>query len=85
VAHFEPKWVAHNGAIYPIRKSESPKAVFQAYLIDVNSMQPVWVGKIYSSGTQLDDSRTIYKSMSRRLNKRLIKEKILLPPLLIRK
>ncbi len=67
-----------------IRKSESPKAVFQAYLIDMNSMQPVWVGKIYSSGTQWDDSTTIYKSMSKKLNKQLIKENILLPPLSIR-
>ena len=68
-----------------IKKSESPKAVFQAYLIDINSMQPFWVSKIYSSGTQWDDAGTIYRSMSRRLNKQLIKEKILLPPLLIRK
>jgi len=68
-----------------IRKSESPNAVFHAYLIDANTLQPVWVGKIYSSGTSWDDSSSIYNSMSRQLNKKLIKEQFLVTPLHVRK
>lgn len=68
-----------------IRKSESPNAVFHAYLVDVKSLKPIWVGKISSSGTSWDYAGTIYNSMSKRLNKRLIKEHFLMPPLVIHK
>ncbi|MGQ1910822.1 hypothetical protein ACT3CE_13680 [Marinifilum sp. RC60d5] len=68
-----------------IKKSESPNAVFHAYLVDAKSLQPVWVGKIYSSGTSWDYAETIYNSMSKRLNKRLIKDHFLMPPLVIHK
>ena len=64
-----------------IRTTESPNAEFHAYLIDAKSLQPVWVGKIHSTGSQYDYTGSMYNSMCRKLNKKLIKEKFLMPAL----
>jgi len=64
-----------------IRVTESPNAVFNTYLIDRKDLEPVWVSRIYSSGTSWDTHSSMYNSMGRKLNKKLIKSGYLRRPL----
>ena len=63
-----------------IRVTESPNAVFNTYLVDRKDMEPVWVSRIYSSGTSWDSHSNMYNSMGRKLNKKLIKSGYIRPP-----
>lgn len=65
-----------------IRRTENPKAIFHIYLFDAINLQTVWIGKIHSSGTELDGSKSLYNSMSRKLNNKLVQENFLRKPLL---
>ena len=64
-----------------VRITESPNAVFNTYLIDRKNLEPVWLGRIYSSGTSWDSHGSMYNSMGRKLNKKLIKSGFINPPL----
>lgn len=64
-----------------IRVTESPNAVFNTYLVDRKDLEPVWVSRIYSNGTSWDTHSSLYNSMSRKLNKKLIKSGYIRRPL----
>lgn len=63
-----------------IRVTESPNAVFNTYLVDREELKPVWVSRIHSSGTSWDTHGSMYNSMGRKLNKKLIKSGFIRPP-----
>ncbi|MDE5423624.1 hypothetical protein L3073_15500 [Ancylomarina sp. DW003] len=64
-----------------IKVTESPKAVFNTYLIDRKELEPVWVSRIYSSGSSWDTHSSMYNSMGRKLKKKLIKSGYIRPPM----
>jgi len=64
-----------------IRVTESPNAVFNTYLVDRKDLEPVWLSRIYSSGSSLDTHSSMYNSMGRKLNKKLIKSGYIRRPL----
>jgi len=63
-----------------IRVNESPKAVFNTYLVDRKKLEPVWISRIYSNGTSWDTHGSMYNSMGRKLTKKLIKSGYIRPP-----
>jgi hypothetical protein len=75
---YKPHTITINNSeeIYPTHN-----ALFFIYLIDAQTRQTVWASRIDASGSSFNTKESFYKSICKKINKALLKEKFLVPPL----